>query len=132
MASSHTASLLRAAAVRSAIAQNSRMAPRYTRQASHAAEDSHEHGHGAAAEESSEDFSSPVWRNSVLALILSIAVYRISLQYAPGAKAQALDETHSPDKLLNEAKDDSMPYLTRYLAYHMPRKGMWKQYAGKR
>ena len=56
MVASQMASQLRAAAVRSAVAQNRTMAPRYTRQASHAVEA--EHGHAEESPEGGPEFDS--------------------------------------------------------------------------
>lgn len=72
-------------------------------------------------------FNTTFWRNTILAVVLSFATYRLSLSHAPSAKPINLDETHDPEAQLTEAKDADMPYLTRYLAYHMPREGMWKE-----
>ena len=72
-------------------------------------------------------FNNTFWRNTILAVVLSFATYRLSLSHAPSAKPINLDESHDPEDTLIEAKDKDMPYLTRYLAYHMPREGMWKE-----
>jgi len=64
-------------------------------------------------------------------VVLSVVAYRVSLQYTPAAKGPALDEAHDPHEQPVEAADKDMPYLTRYLAYHMPREGLWKERADK-
>lgn len=142
--------LLRKAAVRNAVVQNARMAPRYAgkRAASgHAVEagaEQYPQEGGRASERAARlcertvqtsdapccgrtGFHGPFWRNSFLAVILSFAVYTVSLSHAPAAKPINLEESHDPNDTPVEAKDKSMPYLTRYLAYHMPREGMWKE-----
>lgn len=53
-------------------------------------------------------------------------VYIISGQHAPAAQEAATDEEHDPHGVPNEAYDKSKPYLTRYIAYHMPRGDYWK------
>ena len=73
------------------------------------------------------DFSSAFWRNTFLALVLTFGVYKISGQYAPAAQHPAVDEEHDPEDKPIEHADESKPYLTRYLAYHMPRSGIWKE-----
>ncbi|KAL7010327.1 hypothetical protein EMMF5_000350 [Cystobasidiomycetes sp. EMM_F5] len=129
------APVLRAAAVRSTVAHNARMAARYavvaprtgrqqqSRTASHAADS---HGHGVEVEYPPENFSSPVWRNTFIALVVLSGVYIISGQHAPAAQEAATDEEHDPHGVPNEAYDKSKPYLTRYIAYHMPRGDYWK------
>lgn len=135
------APLLRKAAVRNAVVQNARMAPRYAgkRQASGHAVEAAGESYPAEGEQGEKKLSAtlimslysgfhgPFWRNSLLAVVLSFAVYTVSLSHAPAAKAINLDESHDPTETPVEAKDKTMPYLTRYLAYHMPREGMWKE-----
>lgn len=178
--------LLRAAAVRNSVAQNARMAPRNTRQASsHGAtasaeqypaegetklHDGHEYETGcydvltllhllfchhpvrcrahndnvqsplnlARSRRNSTPvsiqtgFSGPFWRNSLIALILSYTAYKVSAVYGPAAQGADIDHSHDPNETPTEASDKSMPFLTRYLAYHMPREGLWKENSDKR
>ena len=142
------APLLRKAAIRNAVVQNARMAPRYAgkRQASGhaveagAAEQYPEEGtlklnSDEAIKQTTESdassitagFHGPFWRNTALAVLLSFAVYTVSLSHAPAAKPINLEQSHDPNEQPVEAKDKDMPYLTRYLAYHMPREGLWKE-----
>jgi len=132
--SSVAAPLMRAAAVRSAVAQNARMAAqRYqlagaqqqqTRQASHAAE---LHGHEQQQQYPSEGFHGAFWRNTILAIVLGFATYRLSIRHAPALQDAAIDATHDPEGTPVEAADQEKPWITRYLAHHMPREGLWKE-----
>merc|ERR1712093_763570 len=129
--SSVTAPIMRAAAVRSAVAQNARMAQRYqlagaqqqqTRQASHAAE-----LHGHEQQYPSEGFHGAFWRNTILAIVLGFATYRLSIRHAPALQDAAIDATHDPEGTPVEGADEEKPWITRYLAHHMPREGLWKE-----
>lgn len=77
-------------------------------------------------------FSGPFWRNSLLALILSYTAYKVSAVYGPAAQGADIDHSHDPNETPTEASDKNMPLLTRYLAYHMPREGLWKENGDKR
>ena len=72
-------------------------------------------------------FGGAFWRNSIIALALSFAAYRVSIAYTPAAQGADLDAEHGPNETLSEADDKSMPFLTRYIAHHMPREGIWKE-----
>lgn len=72
-------------------------------------------------------FSGPFWRNTLLAVILSYTAYQISGIYTPAAQGADIEHSHSPTAKPNEADDESKPFLTRYIAYHMPRESTWKQ-----
>lgn len=54
-------------------------------------------------------FSSPVWRNGILLTLAVVLYYRI----APSTPLSASTETEEP-------------FLTRYIAHHLPAAGLWK------
>lgn len=42
-------------------------------------------------------------------------------------QAAAIDEEHDPEGTPVEAGKEEMPYLTRYIAHHLPREGLWRE-----
>lgn len=72
-------------------------------------------------------FGGSFWRNTILTLAVSIAAYRVSTEYTPAAQGADLSHSHDPNAQPIEGDDKSMPFLTRYIAHHMPREGIWKE-----
>lgn len=72
-------------------------------------------------------FGGAFWRNSVIALVVSYAAYKASIAFTPAAQGSDLNVEHDPTATPTEADDKNMPWLTRYIAYHLPREGLWKE-----
>lgn len=51
----------------------------------------------------------------------------MSIEYTPAAQGADLNKEHDPNATPTEAEDKAMPFLTRYIAHHMPREGIWKE-----
>jgi len=92
-----------------------------------------DHGHGAeeASPSTPDDFSAPIWKYTFIAVLSSFLIYRFSLVNSPqmtSAAHNAKNSQHSSDaNHPGEAEDEDLPWLTRYIAYHTPRDGIWKE-----
>jgi hypothetical protein len=77
------------------------------------------------------DFSAPIWKTTLVVSLIAFGLYRLSLASGPSSDSSPAPKHPSEGGYPVEAYDESKPFLTRYIAYHMPRDGLWKERAYK-
>ncbi|PWN50998.1 hypothetical protein IE53DRAFT_69029 [Violaceomyces palustris] len=92
---------------------------------SHASTSSHS---SDSEEYPQEGFSAPFWRNTLLALLAGVGIYRFSDIHSTSHPSKGSSSgLPVPSEKAEEEEEDTRPFLTRYMDYYFTPSSVWKE-----